>query len=166
MPTLAENGHLTFHFFFHRPTEKCTGVTRQKWISKWLFLRRHKKKQPKEKINGIDHKRKLLQNEPNISRIRKLIEMKMMDKVHVYMCSYIASIKSTAGNKTRLFPSPLLLSITWLLILAGAFRNDHVAACKTALHSATEKNEIGGYVTVPCSSKMTQRSSAGDWFEF
>ena len=28
----------------------------------------------------------------------------MMDKVHVYMCWHIASIKSTAGNKTSFFP--------------------------------------------------------------
>ena len=43
----------------------------------------------------------------------------MMDKVQVYMCLHlhIASIKSTAGNKTRLFPSPFL-------ILAESFRND------------------------------------------
>ena len=44
-----------------------------------------------------------------------------------------------------------------------AFRNDHVAACSTARRSATEENEMGGYVTVPCSSKMTRRSSTADW---
>ena len=44
-----------------------------------------------------------------------------------------------------------------LFLLAGseAFRNDQVAACSTAPRSATEKNEMGGYETVPCSSKMT-----------
>ena len=83
----------------------------------------------------------------------------MMDKVHVYTCFYIASIKSTAGNKTKFFPNPLLISTSRFLILAEAFRYDHVAACSTALRSATVKNEMGGYVTVPCSSKMTQRSS-------
>ena len=72
----------------------------------------------------------------------------MIDEVHVYMCLHIASVEPTAGNKTQLFPSPFL-------ILAQAFRNDHVAACSTALRSATEKNEMGGYVTGPCSSKMT-----------
>ena len=89
-----------------------------------------------------------------------------MDKVHVYMCLHIALIKSTAGNKTRLFPSPFLISTSWFLILADAFRNDHVAACSTAVRSATEKNGMGGYVTVPCSSKMTPHSSTTDWLKF
>ena len=78
-----------------------------------------------------------------------------MVNVHVYMCLHTALIKPTAGNKTRFFPSPFLISTSWLLILAEAFRNDHVAACSTALGIATEKNERSGYVTVPCSSKMT-----------
>ena len=56
--------------------------------------------------------------------------------------------------------------VHWLLILAEAFRNDHVVACNTALRSPTEKIEMGGYVTVPCSSKMTQRSSTADWLKF
>ena len=71
------------------------------------------------------------------------------------MCLHIASIKSTAENKTRLFPTPFFISTCWLLILAEAFRNDQVAACSTALRSAIEKNEMGGYVTVPCSSTNT-----------
>ena len=47
MPTLVGNKHLSVHFFSHRPrlfhlsTEKCTGLSHQKWTSKWLFLRRH-----------------------------------------------------------------------------------------------------------------------------
>ena len=82
-----------------------------------------------------------------------------MEKFHVYMCLHIALIKSTAGNKTKFFPSPFLISTSRFLILAEAIRNDHVAACSTALSSATEKNEMGGYVTVSCSSKITQRSS-------
>ena len=90
----------------------------------------------------------------------------MIDKVHVYIRLHLALIKSTAGNKTRLFPSPFLISTSWFLILAEAFRNDHVAAFSTALRSATEKNEFGGYVTVPFSSKMTQRSSTADWPKF
>ena len=68
----------------------------------------------------------------------------MIDKVLVYMCLHIASIKSTAWNKTKLLPSPFLISTSWFLILAEAFRNDHVAACSTAFRSATEKNEMGG----------------------
>ena len=89
----------------------------------------------------------------------------MMDKVHVYMCLHIASIKSTAGNKTRLFPSPFLIFTSRFLILAEAFRNDYVAAFSNALRSTTEKNELGGYVTVPCPSKMTQRSSTAAWLK-
>ena len=64
-----------------------------------------------------------------------------MDKVHVYMCLHIATIKSTAGYKTTLFPCPFLISTRLFLILAEALRNDHVAICSTALCSATEKNE-------------------------
>ena len=89
----------------------------------------------------------------------------MMDKVNVYMCFHNASIRSTSLFP-RLFPSPFLISTSWFLILAEAFRKDYVAACSTALRSATEKNEIGGYVIVPCSSKMTQRSSIADWLKF
>ena len=85
-----------------------------------------------------------------------------MEKVHVYMCSHTASIKTTAGNKTRFFPSTFLNSTSRFLILAEAFWNEYVAAYSTALRSATEKNEMGGYVTVPCSSTMTQRKSTAD----
>ena len=90
----------------------------------------------------------------------------MIDKNHFYMCLHNASIKSTAGNSSRCFPSPFLISIGRFLIFAEAFRNDHAAACSTAPRSVTEKNEMGGYVTVPCSSKMTQRSSTVDWLKF
>ena len=90
----------------------------------------------------------------------------MIGKVHVYMCSHIASIKSTAGNKTRIFPSPFLICTSSFLILAKAFRNDYVAACTTALRSAHGKNELGDYVTVPCPSETTQRSSIANWLIF
>ena len=82
------------------------------------------------------------------------------------MCFPIAPIESTAGNKTRLFPSPFLVSTSWFLILAEAFRNNHVVACSTALRSATEKKEMSGFVTVLRSSKMAQRSSTEDWPKF
>ena len=98
-------------------------------------------------------------NAPNISKIHKMKYIKMMDKVHVYMCFHIALIESTAGNKSRLCSSPFLISSSRFLISAQAFRNNHIAACSTGLRSATEKNEIEGYVTVPCSSIMTQRCS-------
>ena len=82
------------------------------------------------------------------------------------MCLQIALIENTAGYNTRFFPRPLLTSISWLLILVEAFQNDHVAACSSALCSATETNEMGGYVIVPCSSKITLRCSTGDWHKF
>ena len=78
----------------------------------------------------------------------------------------MASIKSTTRNKSRLFPSPFLISTSRFCILDETFHNDHVAACSTALRSSTEKIEKGGYVTVPCSSKMTQRIITADWTEF
>ena len=90
----------------------------------------------------------------------------MMDNFHVYMCIQIASIKTTAGSKTRFHISPFLISTNRFLILAKAFRNDYVAACSTAVRSGTEKNEMGGHVTVTCSSKMTQHSSTADWNKF
>ena len=89
-----------------------------------------------------------------------------MEKIHVHMCLHVASVKFTAGNKARLFSSPFLIFNSWFLNLAEAFRNDYVAACSTALRRATEKNEMGGYLIVPCSSKMTQRSSTADWSKF
>ena len=64
----------------------------------------------------------------------------MMGKVHVYICLHIASIKSTSGNKPRLFPSPVHISNSSRLTLAEAFRSDHVAVCTTALCSATEES--------------------------
>ena len=44
------------------------------------------------------------------------------------MFLHIALIKSTAGNKTKLSPSPFLISTSWFLLLAEVFRNDLVAA--------------------------------------
>ena len=90
----------------------------------------------------------------------------MIDKVHVYMCLHTASIKSSAENKTRFLPSPFDIFTGSRLTLAEAFRNDHVAVCSIALRSATEENESGGYVTVPCPSKGTQHSSTADWIKF
>ena len=89
-----------------------------------------------------------------------------MDEVHVYMCLHFVSSKSTAGNKSRLFLSPFLISTSWFLILAEAFWNDHVAAYSTALRSGTKKNEMDGYVTVPCPFKVKQHSYTPDWLKF
>ena len=82
------------------------------------------------------------------------------------MWLHTASIKSTLGNKTKLFASPLHVSTSSRLTLAGAFRGDYVAACSTALGSATQENESGGYVAVACPSKVKQRSSTADWLKF
>ena len=73
-----------------------------------------------------------------------------MDKVHVYMHLHTPLNKSTAGKKISLFPSPFHNIFSSRFTLAEAFRNGHVAACGTALRIATEANESGGYVTVPC----------------
>ena len=75
------------------------------------------------------------------------------------MWLHTVSIKSTVGNKTRLFPSPSLFSTSSRPTLAGVFRSDYVAACSTGLCSATEENESGGQVAVPCPSKVKQRRS-------
>ena len=87
-----------------------------------------------------------------------------MDEVDVYMWLHTALNESTAGNKTRLFPCPFHIFTSSSFTLAEG--NDHVAACSTALSSATEENESGGYVTVPCSSKVTQHISTADWPNF
>ena len=89
-----------------------------------------------------------------------------MDKVDVYKWLHTASNNSTAGNKTGFFPSSFNVSTSSRLTLAGAFRNDHIAACSTALCSATEENESGGYVTVAYPSKVTQHSSTDGWLKF
>ena len=74
---------------------------------------------------------------------------------------HIASGEPTDGNRTKQSPS---------LFYMSTIRNDHVAACSTALRSAAEKNEKRGYVIVPCSSKMTQdwlrRNKNGTSFHF
>ena len=100
-------------------------------------------------------KSKLVKVHQNINKIQKIKYKKTMDDVHVYMCLHTASIKFTAGNTTRLFPSPFHVFTSSRLTFAGAFRNDHVEACSTALRSATEENESIAYVTVPCPSKVT-----------
>ena len=70
------------------------------------------------------------------------------------------------GTKLGFSPSPFLISTNSRLTLAEALRNEYVAACSTALHNATEENDSGGYVTVPCPSNVTQRSSTADWLKF
>ena len=80
-------------------------------------------------------------------------------------CLHAALIKSTVGNKLLLFPSPFHISTSSRLTLAGAFRGGYVAAFSTAFRSTTEKNDSGGYVDVPCPSKVKQSSSTADWLK-
>ena len=69
-------------------------------------------------------------------------------------------------NETTLFLSPFLVNTGWLLSLEKVFRNGYIAACNTAHRSATEENESGGHVDVPCSSKLTKHKSTADWLKF
>ena len=73
-------------------------------------------------------------------------------KVHVYIWLHTASIKATVGNKTKFSLSPFDVSTSSRVTLAGAFRNDYVAACSPALRSAIEENASGGYVTLSVQS--------------
>ena len=78
----------------------------------------------------------------------------------------IASIEFTFGSKLGFF---LVLSS---LIQAGSsvwkkvFRKGYLAAFSTALRSATEENESGGHVDVPCSSKVKQHKITAYWLNF
>ena len=67
----------------------------------------------------------------------------MLAMIQVYMALHTASIKPTAGNKTRLSPSLFHVSTSSRLTMAGALWNEYLAACSTALRSATEKKESG-----------------------
>ena len=69
-------------------------------------------------------------------------------------------------EQTKLFPSSFNVSTSSRLTLAGALRGDYVAACSTAFCSATKENDSGGYVDVPCPSKLKQLSSTADWLKF
>ena len=61
--------------------------------------------------------------------------------------------------------SPFHVFTSSRFTLAGAFRGDYVAACSTALRSTTEENDSGGYVDVPCPSKVKQRKITVDWLK-
>ena len=76
---------------------------------------------------------------------------------------YATSIKTTVWNKLGLYLSAFNISTSSCLTLAGAFRGGFVAACSTAFRCATEENDSGGYVDVPCPSKVKQHSSTADW---
>ena len=75
-------------------------------------------------------------------------------------------LKPFVWNKLGVFPSPFHVSTSSGLTLAGVFRGGYVAACSTAFRSTTEENDSGGYLDVPCPSKLKQRSSTADWLKF
>ena len=77
----------------------------------------------------------------------------------------IASIYSTFGTKLGFFLARSTFFRSSRLTLAEGFRGDYVAACSTALRSTTEENDSGGYVDVPCPSKVKQRKSTADWLK-
>ena len=81
-------------------------------------------------------------------------------------CLHADPIKSTVGNKLKLFLSPFHVSTSSGLTLAGESRGDYVAACSTAFHSFGEEKGSGGHVDVPCPSKVIQCSSTVDWLKF
>ena len=85
----------------------------------------------------------------------------------MFTCGYILRrLNPLLGTKLGFFSSPFLVTTRRFLILAKAFRNDYVAAFSTACRSATEMNELSGYVAVPCLSKLTLHNSAADWLKF
>ena len=62
--------------------------------------------------------------------------------------------KILCWEQTSPLPSPFHVSTSSRLNLAGAFRSDYVAACSTDFRSAIEENDSGGFVGVPCPSKV------------
>ena len=84
----------------------------------------------------------------------------------MFTCGYTANVYIHCWEQTRLSASPFHVSTSSRLTLAGAFQSDYVAACSTAFRSATEKNDSGGCVAVPCSPKLKQLSSTADWLKF
>ena len=79
---------------------------------------------------------------------QKIRYILIIDKIYVYVYLHFATIRSTAGNKTKFFASLFLTSTSSIFNLVQAFRNDYVAACSTVRHSDTEEIELGGYVSV------------------
>ena len=90
-----------------------------------------------------------------------------MLKQFMFTCGYILHrLNPLLGTKPDFFLARCTFCTSSRLILAGAFRSDYVAACSTALRSSTEDNESGGYVAVPCPSKVTQLCSTATWQKF
>ena len=94
----------------------------------------------------------------------------MMKEIYDYMFPKhmvsLCVVQVHFWSGTRLVPSSLLISTSWFLILAAAFRNGQIVAGSTARRNAAEKNETSGHTTVPCLAKMLQHSSTADWIKF
>ena len=158
MPPFAGNKHPSVHFFLHGPrlfhlsTEevrvRSVGNGNQSDCSRADTLNDKIYKKWNKFSNKWIEKNTL---EKWIKNIKKLHTNAR--KVHIYMWLHTASIESTVGNKTWLFPCPSLVTTGSFLIFDKQFRSDYVAACSTTLRSATEKNESCGYVAVPCRLK-------------
>ena len=85
----------------------------------------------------------------------------------MFTCGYkVHGLNPLLGTKLGVF----LVRSTFLLADASlwhaSLRNDYVAACSTALRSATEENKSACNVTVPCPSKVIHHSSTADWLKF
>ena len=169
MPTLAGNKHPSVHFFLHGPRlfYLSTKKVRVRSVGNGHQSDYSRADTTNNNINKgwktISIRAKYRNTLGKMNKIQKIKFVQMLKKVHNYM---LHRLKSTVGNKTRLFPSPFHVSTSSRLTLAGAFRGDYAAACSTVLRSATEENDSGGYVGVPCPSKVKQRSSSADWLEF
>ena len=164
MPTLAGNKHLSVHFFLHGPRPSFD----RKKVRVRSVGNGH---QSGYGHNKWKHKQKI----KDISIQGKDIKMHWKDNIKYGKIKFIilkdswlhaTSIKITVCNKLGLYPSPFHISTSSRLTLAGAFRGGYVAACSTAFRSIIEENDSGGYVDVPCPSKVKQPSSTADWLKF
>ena len=89
----------------------------------------------------------------------------MLEKFIFTSCYILHRLIPLLGTKLGFFLCPFPGSTSSRLALAGAFPREYVAACSTALRSATEENESGGHVTVRSPPKVKQHSSTADWLK-
>ena len=90
----------------------------------------------------------------------------MLEKF-MFTCGYLLHrLTPLLGTKLGFLLVPFTFLPAQAFPLAGAFRVDYVAACSTALRSASEENGSGDNVTVPCPFIVTQHSRTADWLKF
>ena len=169
-PTLPGNKHHSLHFSF----QNCVfSILRQKHVPNQSVRKGHQSGYPRADTIGnninkkrVFHKKNLHENAQNLGTIHKIKYKKGWIRF-ISTCVYkLLLLCLLLGAKLGFFLVSVPHFISWFCILAEEIRNDRVAACSTALRSATEKNELGGNVTVPCPFKVTQRSSTEDCFSF